>query len=561
MNFDKLFQPLSLLSLRTKILLYLLIFTIIPYGILVGYIYKNSVSKFRQEIISNVQVDLSNRTELINAKLRSIIQISNYTVNKLKRGNLLEELYRSKDHNIKQIQEFNYFVESEIFLFDSLVGGPYSYASSVTIFLGNYTGYNGKYIKNIEYVRNDERYREIINRNNFANIWVYSRQEDSLNEKSILLLRNINNITIFEKAVLELKLSYNSIKEIIDIPVSVTGGLIQHLDKNNEIIFRSNEVKEGNEYVQLENTNMIDGSTLVSIIPRAIFDNQKKLLLFRYVLIYLLIVILVIMVFSIVSSKITRGLHDFITLIKSDEKILLNQKELDIKANDDISILKKKFISTIKKMNDIYDEKSMLEFDLLQAKINPHLLYNSLSVIRWIAMDRGDMKTVDIINSMVKYYRMALNKGDPVIEVTRELEMLKEYMVIINNTYSEQTDYKLEIEVEEAMKKQSLLKHILQPIVENSIMHGLNGLDSGTVTVKGSMESKFLVFKISDDGHGIDEGTVESILNLSYVSVYGGYGIKNSIKRIKLYYGNDCGISIKSVPGCGTEVTVRIKQI
>jgi len=217
-------------------------------------------------------------------------------------------------------------------------------------------------------------------------------------------------------------------------------------------------------------------------------------------------------------------------------------------------------------MNEAYksllkleNQNNLLQIDLLQSRINPHLLYNSLTVIKIFAMRQKDEKTVEIVDSMTNYYRVALNNGEDLIEVNKEINMVTEYLNIIKFTYAH--DYKLNIIVDKDLCDKYILMHLLQPIVENSVLHALNGFrEDGEIIITGYEKGEYIIFEVKDNGCGMGIETIDKLLDCSYKAKRGGYGVKNLIKRIKLYYGADCGLEINSCEGKGTCTIVKIRN-
>ncbi len=199
-----------------------------------------------------------------------------------------------------------------------------------------------------------------------------------------------------------------------------------------------------------------------------------------------------------------------------------------------------------------------MELELLQTNLNPHMLYNSLSSIRWNLLRCGETKMAEMVDTMVNYYRSVLSNGNSVITVREEIRLIRDYIAI--NEISYQMKIELEADIGEDLLNTHIVKLLFQPIAENAVIHGLNGKDDGKIYICGRRENGKRIFTIEDNGYGMDPEVAESLMNLSYKAKFHGYGVQNTIKRIKNYYGEEYGLTIESVKGMGTKVEVIIPE-
>ena len=213
---------------------------------------------------------------------------------------------------------------------------------------------------------------------------------------------------------------------------------------------------------------------------------------------------------------------------------------------------------TINQVYKIEIEKKATERKALQAMINPHFLYNTLSSIKWKALKKGEEEISDITGLLAKFYRTTLNNGQPVTTVERELENVRAYVEILQMT--KEKGFSVEYRVDESGLGCEMLNFLLQPIVENAIEHGIDyiGEEEGTglVLVEFRKEGEYLVFSISNNGPVMDVGMLEDILEKPGK----GYGIFNIQQRIAIYYGEGCGLSVKITEEGYTCFTVRIRE-
>jgi len=141
-----------------------------------------------------------------------------------------------------------------------------------------------------------------------------------------------------------------------------------------------------------------------------------------------------------------------------------------------------------------------------------------------------------------------------------ELNMVKDYVWI--NEFSYNASFQLLVEVEERIMNCCIFKHMLQPLVENAILHGLNGKEEGGyIRIHGYREGDILRITVADNGRGMSAEKIAQVMSDEPTSAPGGYGTKNLIKRIKMYFGEPYGLTLDSSPGAGTVVTLTIRAI
>jgi len=239
---------------------------------------------------------------------------------------------------------------------------------------------------------------------------------------------------------------------------------------------------------------------------------------------------------------------------------------LEILGRDEIGTLELEFNQMVDRLNQLLEEKyqasirkNVLEMELLQYQFNPHFLYNVLSSIKWVANDMGAGIIGDTVDSLVKLFRMSLNSGDEVVKIETELEIVREYVNIHLFIYDDR--FRVEYDISPDIMQMYTIKLILQPIVENAILHGLleRGGGSGVITIAGAIEEGDIYFRIEDNGPGIDEEALAQLNGRNEnKKIRKGYGLRNIQERISLFFGEPYGLSILSKKNEGTCVTVRL---
>ncbi len=212
------------------------------------------------------------------------------------------------------------------------------------------------------------------------------------------------------------------------------------------------------------------------------------------------------------------------------------------------------------------EQSRRLELQTMIYQINPHFLYNTLDSVNMIARKNGDIKVAELVTDLSRLFRISLNQGRDTISVQNELMHIIYYLRIQKFRFEEQFTW--EIKAEPEVMDYEITKFILQPIVENAIYYGIKQKEEpGYLNVTVSEEQEFLYFTIEDTGKGMDENTLrilvermESESNTEYNSR--GFGLWNVNQRIKLCYGEQCGIRIESQKNKGTKIILKIfKQI
>ena len=202
------------------------------------------------------------------------------------------------------------------------------------------------------------------------------------------------------------------------------------------------------------------------------------------------------------------------------------------------------------------------DFELLQAQINPHFLYNTLDAIVWSAEAGNQKQVVKMVGSLSEFFRSSLNKGKELVRVREELSHARSYLEIQQIRYQDILSY--EIEVPEELFEYEIPKITVQPIVENALYHGIkNRRGGGKITITGEEGDNDYRIIVTDDGIGMDSERLAQLTeglsgkNPGDVKIYGLYNVN---ERIKLFYGEEYGISIESEYDKGTRVVIRLPK-
>ncbi len=244
---------------------------------------------------------------------------------------------------------------------------------------------------------------------------------------------------------------------------------------------------------------------------------------------------------------------------------------LDVPRGDEIGELSHSFGSMVQNLNRHVQEireaegsKRELEIKLLQSRMNPHFIRNTLNTIRWMAQIRGARSIAGAITSFTKMLNYLLVSSNELASVREEIEYIEQYLYLQKIRY--QNKLNVSFSVEKAVLDQRIPRLIFQPIVENSILHGIAPKKKqGNIGIRGFSDGGRLLFQIEDDGSGMDAVVLERVqskLKIPPQMIDGhGLGLVNVQRRIRYYFGSEFGLSVESVRGRGTQVTISLPLV
>lgn len=307
-------------------------------------------------------------------------------------------------------------------------------------------------------------------------------------------------------------------------------------------------------------------------ILSSITENTKALgivnrsaISFRYFIIMLLalfcmmgIFILIFYVTSRVFKKTTHSITKFIESLDAESLI-----ELESISNIQSGTMPRELFTISKTISMLCDEvrkienlKKDIEIELEQRKISYHTVYNALSSIRIKSYEIDEPQIIKIVDGLVEYYRMVLNKGNNMTFLSNEITMAEKYVLV--SELSNYEPYQFIADIPQELEFFRIPHMTILPFVENSINHGLTGVrHKGVVKISAYQDGDYLVIIVSDNGSGISKEQLEKLNDMENYSL--GYGIKNVYARLRLMYGADSSIFFQSQEGEGTTVTIRFR--
>ena len=287
----------------------------------------------------------------------------------------------------------------------------------------------------------------------------------------------------------------------------------------------------------------------------------------------LLIVAVVTVIAYLMAYFLSRSTLDRLSMLTKTMQEVENGNtdvRMEPAGDDEIAQLIGSFNQMMDQMDSLMDDKveygrqiKNLELKALQAQINPHFLYNSLDLINCTAISHNIPEISKMVNALSKFYRLSLSKGREIISVRDELKHIQLYLEIQNLRF----DNRIHVtwDLDPSADNCQVIKIILQPIVENAVIHGIfeKPSKSGCLSITTRRFEGGIRITISDDGVGMDAQTIRKNFTASdgIVDTSGGYGVRNTNDRIKLAYGDSYGLTCSSVIGRGTTVIVHIPAI
>lgn len=327
---------------------------------------------------------------------------------------------------------------------------------------------------------------------------------------------------------------------------------------------RAGEIHQqtGNYYVSMESIEGFDWNIFL-YKPIETFPKYSNNILFTVCIIIFVSLIIMYGVGVIAShlivkpiERLTENMRQFADDGKMDVTVTSD-------ARDEVGIMIRSFGKMVQRIHKLIDENYKNKIDLkefemkaLQAQINPHFLYNTLSMINWKALQAGEKDISKIALRLASFYRTTLNKGRNITIVKDELQNIQDYLEIQLFMHDRSFDVNWEVSNDILMDKMPNL--ILQPIVENAINHGIDLKEEGKgiLIIRGYHDENGLILQVQDNGNGMEEETCQELLTRNT----SGYGVKNVYDRIRLLYGDRASLNIKSSLGVGTIITIQIKN-
>jgi two-component system sensor histidine kinase YesM len=310
---------------------------------------------------------------------------------------------------------------------------------------------------------------------------------------------------------------------------------------------------------------------LTGVVPYSKIFEERNNIIKYIVIIGIIFIIIAFSVSFFLAGTITRPLFSITKAMHAyDESLIL--EPINVQAEGELEYLVKVYNRLVSNINryiaNIYEEQEkkkeaelislQYELDFLQAQINPHFIHNTLNAIGHQAEKAGNTEIFESLKSFNILLRASISGTEDLIELSEELELVGNFINILQLRYGSR--FSIDMDIETDLEEMMVPKLILQPLVENSIFHGIEPTGKkGKIEIKAFRINNTVEISVKDDGMGIASGEVSSILeNSNKARQFNRIGLKNVDDRIKILFGKEYGLKIKSKEGSGTIVSINI---
>ena len=546
------------LKYRYKLTIMMILCSLIPVCVISGYTQIRTIQIMREK----EQIGLEQVLEQSVNSIDNRIQI--YT-------NLINYLTYSSD--LREIMEEECSSDYEAYLAYTEIADPmftmpqlyHEEIRSITLYAENIQVEHGNTLAPLSVAQNQTWYSKINEKGTVQ--WLVKQG----NKKEILAVRKFYRQDKIQ-AMLVLTLDYNRVLEpFADLLTENRGGLI--LDEQGNVVYSGyrmdapykpdketslNYLKE--HYVCIEKKIEDTKWNFCLYQPKEELEKSVWTLLLGNIPVLLLCLLLILLLGYFFSRKMVERLEQ---LTENMNQINLGLRKVTVvsQSKDEIGVLVRTFTRMMDEINklisQVYEAKIKLqktEMKALQAQINPHFLYNSLSIINWKALEADNEEISRITLALSTYYRTSLNKGETMTIAANEIRNIDAYLQI--QLIMHDNSFQVIKEIQEDALSYSVPKLILQPLVENAIEHGLDVSEKEEKWLKISVckEKDALIMAVEDNGMGMSEEQAKSII--TYRSK--GYGVRNVNDRITLLYGEEYHLRVKSRQGEGCRIEIVI---
>ncbi|RCX20481.1 two-component system sensor histidine kinase YesM [Fontibacillus phaseoli] len=571
-------KPHKYVPFGYKLMITYMVFIILPV-IAIGYfshsMYQDSI---RQQTRNNIQGTLIQMKDNIEYKLKDVDRISamlygDYSL--ITQLRHFEKGWESYERTTKILKpKFSIAVNSTglniaMYLFLANETLPEVYYGSLDNerpdeLEGNYNIYH---LKRIE----DKPWHSGFPPEQFGETKLWQRVERDMEFGRISLLRRLVDfekpLELKEIGFMRISVRTEELFQAVDYSKIGNGSALVIKDEYGRVLYQSgtvpitsNESHPGAEYLTIQESVGDQSWQLAAYVPMTVMEQDSKKV--RVFIILICFFCLVIFTFAgmFISRYFSTRMNKIVFVLNAFREGDL-RKRMGYRGKDEFSQIASALNEMGRNIDQLIEqvyvtqiEKKEAELESLQAQINPHFLYNTLSSISRLAQFGEVDKLQRMVLDLAKFYRLSLNEGRTVIPIRSELEQVQAYMNIQTTKFGDSVSIFYDIEPE--IINYVTVKLILQPFIENALEHAWFG-NSIHIRVSGKREGANIVFKIIDDGIGMSEELIRQIFD-PVEGLNTGYGIRNVNSRIQLHFGTQYGVTIGSRPGIGTTIQIVI---
>ena len=580
---EKIIEKLRKISISKRLLISFLTLSIVPILIMFIVINNTSMSLIKNNIISNDKVASTLITQSIASYMDRFDSITNEII---WNSSLLNDI---KNHDELTTKEKESFYTQ----LSKMIRSRTTYVSDIADFTVLDENYKIIYNEGFSYINYNTKTEEI---------------EKARNENKVINWTSINNghsnyiaitkpikvgqstygyifLALKEKVVVKMfdnyNVDFNGYGVIIDdegkvITTNNKGTSIEKIRAyNNELKKDKIDVGEkidkntrvlkinGEKFILTNRPISYASWNLVGLIPYAFIYSSCVDLYKTYILVCVIVIGLSAICSMMIHQSITNPIKEIINKMNNVNEKNLGDKML-ITGNDEISFIMKRYNKMSKNIKILLNtiklrekEKREVTLRMLQAQINPHFLFNTLGGLRYIAMMNQDNVVANGLEALAKLLRNTILNKDDFITIESELENVSNYITIQKIRYGD--TFNIRYHVDENLKDEKILKFILQPVVENCILHGFEeSNEENHIDIIICDKDEFIYFEIIDNGVGINEEHLED--GDFNIDKFAGIGVKNIRERLKLYYEDVYTFKISSSKEEGTTTTIVLPK-
>lgn len=559
---NKLRNSFRNMKYRHKLLIFLIISSLVPMTILALYGHSRLSTMVRNSELEDMQATVEQTKESIDSQITVYTSLLNY----LTYSPDIEEIIKEK--NIDSYTAYEKYTE----LADPLLSVPKSYHDAIN-----------KIQLFAESIRVEHEYT-LAPLENIKKEWWYDEVQEDVRvqwivdpeNKEISAIRMIYSEKKID-AVLCISLDYDKMfRQLTNILDDTNGGIVT--DADGKILYQNG----GPENVEISEETPLDDVipeimltcacvqtksgennwTFYMYKSKSVISESVWRVFLEEIPLILICAGLIVLFGTSFTGLFTRKIEE---LTRNMDQVNHGSREVTVSSNsqDEVGILVNSFRGMMDEINRLIDEVyvnkiALKEYELkaLQAQINPHFLYNTLSMMNWMALRSNQMEISKVTLALSTFYRTALSKGEDMVTVENCIRNVEAYLEIqlIMHDHS----FMVEWDIDPEIKNEKMPKLLIQPIVENAIEHGLDEKEDGDKKLALSFRGRDDIVEIiiRDNGLGMEQKKAETLITYQAK----GYGLKNVNDRIRLLYGEEYGIQIFSAPEKGTNVIMRFPK-
>lgn len=591
-------HPLQKMSMHKRMMLYFAVPLILMQILLCSLCYPQVVRRYREKTDYSMEQSVSQAISFAESYLRNMTYLANMVEDNGVIQNTLsadgfgeERPYMEQWLEYYELnKEFNsYEISNSIYRFCLYVPDEVMYAGNQYYFDGV-----SRLKERSDYV--DLRYA--LNRG--EDYVAISRERDGVNQQDTSQMVTLYHRIASKKekeeelGICSISVSAKYFQDIMKNANITSEGLVYLMSENGRMITSSNSSilqkmqkkgillnygaelfmekrKEGQKEYYITRQN-VDGASwqMILIIPENEYEDQYRFLWLSAALMLGSMIAVIVLMSYLLSGYYVGRLKKLNVEMTGLESGNLNANLPITTEEDEIEEIYHKFNGMVQEVQRLMQEHyqlgkevKMAEVRALQAQINPHFLYNTLDLINWISMDYGAEEIGTLTWNLARFYRLSLNHGKSLISIGEEVEHVEVYVNIEN--YHFDNAISLDVDVPEELKSYACLNIILQPFVENAIVHGIAekpDIESCEIRIRARREEQDIIFSVQDDGPGVDVEQMQKETQQDIRTAQHGYGVRNINFRLKLCFGEKYGVTyLESEKGTHVEIKIPVMTI